>query len=526
MAMLLDWSAHLSLPNSIGALLDFGSFRPVTLDEHKQDLWYRASPAAMQAPDLRAIPLNENTLYTCRQETADLARIYSVHFWVGVANRAPGYVHISKSNRSLVAAMRWFAEEFPKGIQLVPHELRLATLPESDSSLTWLHDAPSVRIGRGEGKRQRFALWLNTDDTAAEDVGRFNACVQDPPRLYDREAFLKSQALDTAPPDRSDEMQHWEKAVSPVFARSGIDVPRLGHREYWDTVWMNNYRSRGHAGLLRYCETGDPRWFRYFDAVCHHVCDVDIIHYCPEHPEWVGSIHEYSADHTSGRPMGNIGLNSDDLLEHYLMTGDRDSLKAAQGLAEFILTCDAYSRSARAVGWPLAQVVRWYDQTGDERFLHKAQELVQAAIAFTEPRRGIFDEIHGNYSYHGSVPFMTAYLAYGLIRYHQLTGDDKAFDLLCKIADGVIAECQTTPGRFRYSPAPENNLIGLAASTCGWSVNLGGLFGYLHLLTGDAIYRQAMLDCFNAVMEHPEEISLDMVELQGWLLRGVVSPLA
>ncbi|MBI3920563.1 MAG: hypothetical protein HY318_04010, partial [Armatimonadetes bacterium] len=155
----------------------------------------------------------------------------------------------------------------------------------------------------------------------------------------------------------------------------------------------------------------------------------------------------------------------------------------------------------------------------------KAQELVKAAIAFTEPRRGIFDELHGNFNYHGSVPFMTAYLAYGLIRYHQLTRDEESLRLLCKLGDGVLAECQTTPGRFRYSPYPECNLIGLAASTCGWSVNLGGLFGYLHLQTGDEVYRRGMLDCFDAVLEHPEEASLDMVELQGWLLRGVVGGL-
>ena len=284
---------------------------------------------------------------------------------------------------------------------------------------------------------------------------------------------------------------------------------------------MNNYRSRAHAGLLRYVETGDPRWLRYFDAACRHLCDVDIIHFCPEHPEWVGCIHQWSVDHTSGPASSNIGLGSDDLLEHSLMTGDLESLEAARGLAERILGCEPWSRSARAVGWPLAQVIRWYDQTGDDRFLAKAEEFVRAARAYTEPRRGVFDEIHGNWSYHGSVPFMTAYLAYGLIRYHQATGKAEALDLLCLLADGILAECRTAPGRVRYSPNPEGNLVGRAASSCAWSVNLGGLFGYAFLHTGDAVYEQGMRECFEAVLEHPEEISLDMVELQGWLLRAI-----
>ncbi|MBI3922720.1 MAG: hypothetical protein HY318_14960, partial [Armatimonadetes bacterium] len=247
MAMLLDWSVRLSVPDSLGALLDFGNFQPVPLEEHKKDLWYRASPAPMHVDNERALPLNENTFYTCRQEGPDQARVYSVHFWVGVAEKAPGYVCMKRDGRSLVAAMRWFAEEFPKGIQVVPGELRLATLPESEGSLAWLHDAPFVRLGRGEGKRQRFALWLSEGDVASEEVERFAACLHDPPRLYDRAWFLKSHALETAPPEQSDDMQRWEAAIGPVFSASGLDVPRLGHREHWDTVWMNNYRSRAHA---------------------------------------------------------------------------------------------------------------------------------------------------------------------------------------------------------------------------------------------------------------------------------------
>jgi hypothetical protein len=419
--------------------------------------------------------------------------------------------------------MRWFAEEFPKGIRIQPGELQLATLPELPSSEGWAHDLPSVRLGRGESKRQVMALRLGGPNLDAAEAARFTACLNDPPRLYDRAWFLDSQALETGPGVDLPELAAWEAAVEPILAWSGVDALRLGHREYWDTAWMNNYRSRAHAGLLRYVATGDPRWHRYMDAVCRHFRDVDVIHFCPEHPEWVGSAHIYSVDHTSGPAGMHISLSSDDLLEHYLLTGDADSLAAAQGLAAQLLACEPLSRSARAVGWPLAQLTRWYDQTGDERFRARAEEFLRAALLYTEPRRGIFDEKHGNYNYHGSVPFMTAYLGYGAVRYHELTGDPRALELLARLADGVLAETQTQPGFFRYSPNPEGNLTGRAASTCGWSVNLGGLCAYLYLQTGAPAYRQGLRDCYEAVLAHPDEISLDMVELQGWLLRGVAA---
>jgi hypothetical protein len=332
---------------------------------------------------------------------------------------------------------------------------------------------------------------------------------------------LGSETLETRPAANLPELAAWEEATAATLAWSGIDAERRGHREYWDTAWMNNYRSRAHAGLVRYFETGDPRWHRYMDAACRHLQDIDIIHFCPEHPEWVGSIHQYSVDHTSGPPGSHISLSSDDLLEHYLMTGDQESLQAARGLAEQILECVPLARSARAVGWPMAQLVRWYDQFGDERFRQAAEAFLKAALVFTEPRRGVFDEMHGNSNYHGSVPFMTAYLAYGAIRYHQATGEPQALHLLRLLADGLLAETVTEPGFVRYSPNPEGNLPGRAGSTCAWSANLGGLFGYLCLQTGEKTYRRGMLDCYEAVLDYPHDISLDMVELQGWLLRGV-----
>ena len=133
------------------------------------------------------------------------------------------------------------------------------------------------------------------------------------------------------------------------------------------------------ALVLAGCGEGEPMTDR----------DVDIIHFCPEHPDWVGANHSYGEDHTSCGPMGNIGSNCDGMLDHYLLTGDPDSFAAANELAERLLTCRVWARCARETGWPLSQLVRWYDQTGDPRFLRKARQFMQAIYAYVEPRRGV-----------------------------------------------------------------------------------------------------------------------------------------
>lgn len=515
MAMLLDWSARIRLPDLWGAEVDFGPFVP---GFDSEDIGVKAMGHHGRIARPRRIPLHKDSELSCRQERADQARIYRNTTWVAKAAAAPGFLRFGHPRGGLVASLRWFAEEFPKGIVVRPEMLSLATLPESTDALGWPHDRPHVRIGRGEAKRQTFALWLSDDNPSGRDAEVFNACVQDPPRLFNQSWFIRSGALECGPPRRSRGLARWARSVTPIIERTGIGAPRLGHREYWDTAWSNDYRGRAHLGLLQYVETADPRWFRYFDAACTHTRDVDIIHFCPEHPEWVGAPHAYGEDHTSCGPMGNIGINVDSLLDHFLLTGDPDSLEAARGVARHLMGCSAWARSARSVGWPLAQIVRWYEFSGDRRFLRRAREFVEAARAYTEPRRGIFDELHGCWNYRGAVPFMTGYLAFGLIRYHRLTGDPSGLDLLRRLAAGLFAECRVAPGRFRYSPFPENNAA--PSRYRSWNALLGGCAGYLYQVTRENLYARWADECYQGIVERSKDpqVTMDMLQTAGWML--------
>lgn len=518
MAMLLDWSARIRLPDVENAIVDFGPFTP---GYDPDDIMLKATGHRGDIKTTRKSKLYRDSELSCRQERAEQARIYRNTAWVATTGQAAGYVHLQHAQGSVVGAMQWFAEEFPKGIVVRPDRLILATLPESEDAVAWTHDRPTARIGRGEAKRQTFALWLQEKPSKQREAERFNRCVQDAPRLFNQNWFTSSGALDAGPPRDTPTLSAWAEAMTPVIERTGIGAPRLGHREYWDTAWGNDYRGRTHQGLLQYIETGDPRWYRYFDAACTHNRDVDGIHFCPEHPDWVGFSHIYAEDHTSSGPMVGIGLNCDGLLDHYLMTGDPDSRETVEGRAVRLLEANPWERSARNVGWPLSQAIRWYDQTGDIRFLDKARDLVTAARAYIEPRRGVFVEIHGSYNYVGAVPFMTGYLGFGLVRYHQSTEDAGALRLLHLIAAGLFSESRTACGRFQYSPFPEINYP--TDRSRGYNAMIGGITGYLFHVTGDALYAGWARECYDGIVEPSDDpqIPMDMLPLAGWMLRAV-----
>ncbi len=518
MAMLLDWSANIRLPGLEGAVVDFGPFTP-GYDPGDIRIIAAGGGGTVTAP--RRLHLHKDSQLGAWQETAEQGRLYQNISWVASTPRAAGFVNVNRSGGGIAAAMRWFAEEYPKGILLQPDALTLATMPSSEPVLSWFHDRPSARIGRGEAKTQVFALWLHGGVLPPVQAERFNRCVQDPPRLFNRDWFLASEALETGVARNRPEIRAWAQTVTPELERSGIGAKRLGHREYWDTAWSNDYRGRIHLGALQCVETGDPRWFRYVEAASAHHRDVDIIHFCPEHPDWVGSSHDIGQDHTSAGPSVHISMNCESLLDHYLLTGDPESLAAARAQAEPLLSLDPWHRCARVIGWPLAQTARWYEHTGDPRFLRKAREFMEAVSAYVEPRRGIFVEFHGTWNYRGIVPFMTGYLVFGLIRHHRITHDVRALNLLRSLAAGLWAEARTGPGRFRYSPCPENDRPGSRS----WTAHAGGLAGYLYLATGERRYARWARECYAAIVEkaNDAQVSLDQMQTAGWLLRAVAA---
>ncbi|MFC1453345.1 hypothetical protein ACFLSJ_08390, partial [Verrucomicrobiota bacterium] len=518
MAMLMDWSARLALPRLEDATVDFG---PVTPGHDPND------PGAgvvghrdVLEGNPRAIRLLKDSELSMRQETETAGRFYRNKSWEATTPHAAGFVTMRHADCGLTASMRWFAEEYPKGLVVRPDMLSLAVMPEYEEALGWWHDRPFVRMGRGEGKRQTFALWLHQGKVTAREAECFNRCLQDRPHLFDRKWFIESGALDAGPKRDSTKLTGWKRVVTPQIERTGIRTRRPGHREYWDTAWSNDYRGRAHLGLLQYVETADPEWMRYFDAACTHNRDVDVVHFCPEHPDWVGCVHLYGQDHTSCEVMGNIGTNLDSMLEHYLLTGDPDSLATTRGFAKRLLKLDPRQRSARGVGWPLSQLVRWYEQSGDRRFLRKAGECFQAALDYVEPRRGIFMQLHGCWNYHGIVDFMTGYLAFGLIRYHQLTRKPEALRLLELLALGAFTEASQDKGFFRYSPFPECN----TPSQLKRAGNLmGALAGYLYLLTRRPLYGQWAKECYDAIVRSRGEapVFMDTLQTTGWMLLAV-----
>ena len=94
-----------------------------------------------------------------------------------------------------------------------------------------------------------------------------------------------------------------------------------------------------------------------------------------------------------------------------------------------------------------------------------------------------------------------------------------------ELAAGLFAESRTGTGRFQYSPFPENNTPPVHR-TRAWSGLIGGLTRYLYLTTGDPVYGEWALECYQALVDETDELqaSMDMLPIAGWMLQSVLRP--
>jgi hypothetical protein len=154
--------------------------------------------------------------------------------------------------------------------------------------------------------------------------------------------------------------------------------------------------------------------------------------------------------------------------------------------------------------------------TGKSKYIEAAEGFLHFAHRYTHPRRGAYDEVHSSFSHRGIVPFMTGYLGFGLIRYHQATGDKSAARLLVALSESVVSETGDGNGGFWYSPCPTQRMWG----SVSWSALIGGMLAYSYRLTGDAWFAREAKICYDRIASDGGP-SLDMAPLMGEMLAGI-----
>ncbi len=211
----------------------------------------------------------------------------------------------------------------------------------------------------------------------------------------------------------------------------------------------------------------------------------------------------------------------DAVVDDYLLTGDPRSLTMAGFMAEYLKTNfspdKAYYRrdqknffTERDIAFPFLGIITYYELTGEKEYLDIARQYMDNLYKtqLEWPSRGGF--IHNLYAHdpeegcrqdeYGGSPFMTGLIFEPIIKYHRLTGDEKAADSIFRALDWLINEGLVSTGdSFKYltcdqyvnaSDDPDVNL--LVVHGFGYGYRISGYQNENYLAVGNRVFERGI----------------------------------
>ena len=413
----------------------------------------------------------------------------------------------------------WFAFEAADGNwglgvkpfwQMGPKEVTTA----DDGSVAIRLAAPRDALRFGRTRAVTHDLFLVAGDRAAE---RLADSMQPLVPLVDPERIGRTEAFPYVSPPLAGLFPEYETWFDGGFRRWRRKTAEYGLLHYGDwRIAAGSYQTfpsyfghheydTMHSLLTHWVRTGDRDCFREGALAARHYADVDI-----DQVTGMPRFHGYqqTADRhveTFGMDWGHIFV--DGLVDHYLLTGDRRSLRAATRVADVCArdTADPIALlqgSERNVGLPLLALLRVYELTRREEYLAAAKRLADAVADFSfDPMKFL---VHGTWwrtwMHESSQTALACELLVAMARYVDLTGDERVCRAFVAAADWYVEHTWDPErkggigqwNRYQRSHAHGPNRV----SGGGGSLTLAFPFalGYKH--SGDARFMKVAWDAF------------------------------
>lgn len=401
-----------------------------------------------------------------------------------VGRRGDGWVRAGDDRLALTALLPRFWEEYPAALGVGRDALEVDLFAGRERP---------VALGRGAAKTHE--LWLALEKASAATSGaalaaelRAPLIAFPPPEWIVASGALPQALAPDAPGARSllarlstafvayqkhVRTDRWDDGPPVPCSERTTETPRTGFYgvlnwgdwnfpRYRDTSegcdgWGNLEYDLPQVLALGFVATRNRELWDTFVAAARHYRDVDVIHYMPEHPDWVGLNHPHKASHFAPESRSKVDLGhtwAEGLITHYRLTGERRSLEAARALADALIPRVEKAGNPRQRGWPMIALSAVAAATNEPRYLDGARAFAAGVLAHVPPTPASGD-------------WKMGIMADGMAYLHAARGEDDVRRWLLAYADALLAE----PDRFtdpRYALP----------------------LGYLAVLTGDDRYER------------------------------------
>lgn len=400
--------------------------------------------------------------------------------------QAPGVMSLNDGARGVTLAMRWFFEQFPKGMESTGDGIDLHIFPAEFAAFHWLDD----------GQQYTAEFLVHPHGAAGPEPGAIDGYLT-PLRPFADPSWTRASGAwgdmgDLAMPTQtsskltSSAQSTVNQIYSDAYKKTSYD---FGWSEFGEPIWAKSTHTTGSPRNKltyydRFAVNGSWWEFRYRELFSVHSRDIRTYHIdgfshdqFPKVTLWEGmpsatsqeklnrdALDPALAPHRAGIPSGGHGWNGfdfehmvcDDVYEYYLLTGDPVSYDSLREMGEALRTLPTYKTdkapgSTRGIGWTLRTLIKIWQVTGDEKILATAEKLVTSLensynADAASPVNGLVYHWVTRYPPNGShvddaeydCPWQIAVTVYGLLLYHRETGDGRAVKIAEDLCDYIV----------------------------------------------------------------------------------------
>ncbi|MDF0718113.1 hypothetical protein PY092_18265 [Muricauda sp. 334s03] len=426
-------------------------------------------PSRRRAASLRNIYLNETI------ETDDDSN--GIEFEATVkhgedelakSERAKGWMNITDGKRGIGVGIKNFMKEYPKGIKVDPsNNLLLGSIwPEENGPMSFerqhteLDGGMLANLAQGITKTTEFIYYFHDNDRDVAE--KMDYVVESPVAHATPEWYVNSKVYGNMAPISSKHPE-FENALQYRYqwwAYNQKHEPWYGMFNYGDgktyyyngkwVQWTNNEPTVDFMLWTNFMRTGDPKYFELAQAMSRHTMDVDNIHW-PKKRTYFGQINDAIdfwnfEDEPESTPYLGIGRRHANehwyslLSAHvwiqgwiadYYLAADHRALEVAKMTGDTYINriWGEHDLRGRRLYLSVLNLVELYDATKLQKYKDELDDRVRMTLEFQERQGG--NLLLDRYGY------SQTYVAQGLYKYQQITGDEKVRKALLKHARWV-----------------------------------------------------------------------------------------
>ncbi|SFB99992.1 hypothetical protein SAMN04487891_104266 [Flagellimonas taeanensis] len=377
---------------------------------------------------------------------------------VAQAQKAKGWINVSDGKRGVGVGIKNFLKEYPKGIEL---DASTSTLtgsiwpkengPKSFARANTESDGEMLdNFAQGITKTTEFIYYFHDNDSP-EGVGQKMDYVLDAPVAHaSPEWYTGSKVYGNMAPF-SEKHPEFENALQYKYqwwTYNQENEPWYGIFDYGDgktyffngrwVMWTNNEPTTDFMLWTNFMRTGDPKFFNLAQAMSRHTMDVDNIHWPrkrtyygeindaidfwnyedePESTPYLGIGRRHANEHWNALLSAHVWIQG--WIADYYLAADHRALEVAKMTGDTYINriWGEHDLRGRRLYLSVLNLVELYDATKLKKYKDELDDRVNIMLELQERQGG--NLLLDRYGY------SQTYVAQGLYKYQQITGDER-----------------------------------------------------------------------------------------------------